>query len=98
MQYPDYITHIQSILTEYMPNETPLTAENADLLGARLLNSDLVNPSPVKKGHHQTVAVYRDAGTWTPVTLHWQTDAEGRIRYVRIHTPRFIKEYGQERF
>ncbi|MFD2171806.1 hypothetical protein [Tumebacillus lipolyticus] len=98
MTYPEYITSIQSILIEFMPDETPLTAEKADQLGERLLSSDQINPNAVKKGFHQTVAVFRDRGTWTPITLHWQTSEEGRIQYARVHTPAFIKEFGQERF
>lgn len=98
MNYPEYLTAIQSILIEYMPNETVLTAEYADLMGARLLETDIQNPNNSKKGYHQTVAVFKDRGVWTPVTLHWQTNEEGRIQYARVHTPSFIKEYGQERF
>ncbi|ASS76401.1 hypothetical protein CIG75_16530 [Tumebacillus algifaecis] len=98
MIYPEYLSAIQSILIEYMPNETVLTKENADEMGARLLASDIINPNLSKKGYHQTVAVFKDRGVWTPVTLHWQTEEEGRILYVRVHTPSFIKEYGKERF
>jgi hypothetical protein len=96
LSYPEYITAIQSILGEYMPNEQVLTAEAADRLGERLLKKlDLLNPGEPKAGHHQTVMVSRQNNQWIPVTLHFRTDAEGRINYVRIHTNRFIREYGQ---
>jgi hypothetical protein len=93
--YPEYITAIQSIVGEYMPNESILTPEAADQLGERLLNLDMVNPHVAKRGHHQTVLVSREHNTWVPVTVHFRTNGEGRIDYVRIHTNRFIKEYGQ---
>ena len=94
LTYPDYITAIQSIVGEYMPNETILTAEASDQLGERLLEHDLLNPNEPKRGHHQTVLVYREKGQWVPVTVHFRTNDAGRIDYVRIHTNRFIKEYG----
>jgi len=96
MEYPQYVTHIQSILSSFMPGESELTREKADELGSHLLALDVVNPNERKRGHHQTVAVYREQGTWSPVTIHWQTDDAGRIRYVRIHAPKFVKEYGEE--
>jgi len=101
MEYPDYITAIQTIVGEYMPNEQELTAEKADELGARLLSLDLINPQEKKTGYHQTVCVYRDrtgfgGGSWVPVTVFFKTNEEGRIVYSRFHTSKFIKEYGQE--
>ncbi len=100
MEYPDYITAIQTIVGEYMPNESALTAEKADELGARLLSLDLINPNQDKKGYHQTVVVYRDqalfGGSWVPVTVVFKTNEEGKIIYTRFHTSKFIKEYGQE--
>jgi ABC-type Fe3+-hydroxamate transport system substrate-binding protein len=99
MTYNEYITSIQTIVGEYMPNETILTVEQADKLAARLLEQqELINPQIPKKGHHQTVLVYRDQNNWIPVTTHWQTNAEGLINYVRIHTNRYIREYGEESF
>lgn len=95
LTYPDYITAVQTIVGEYMPNETILTKEAADQLGERLLTEELVNPHEHKRGHHQTVLVSREKGQWIPVTVHFRTDDTGRIDYVRIHTNRFIKEYGQ---
>lgn len=98
MEYPDYITAIQTIAYEYIPNEEPLTKEGADQLGARLLSLDLINPNPRKAGYHQTVMCYREKGAWIPVTIHFQTREDGTIRYARIHAPNFIKEYGEEAF
>lgn len=95
MEYPDYITAIQTIAQEYMPGESYLTPDKAAELAERLLRLDLVNPNQHKKGHHQTVLVFRESGQWIPVTFHWSTDDAGRIRYVRIHTNKYINEYGQ---
>jgi hypothetical protein len=95
LSYPEYITAVQTILGEYMPNEQVLTAEAADQLGERLLSLDLLNPDAANAGHHQTVLVSRQNNQWIPVTLHFRTDSEGRINYARIHTNRFIREYGQ---
>ena len=99
MTYNEYITNIQTIVGGFMPNETILTPEAADELGARLLaEQELINPLIPKKGHHQTVLVYRDKNNWIPVTTHWQTNEAGLINYVRIHTNRYIREYGEESY
>lgn len=96
MNYPDYITEIQTVASEYMPNEQVLTPENTDALGERLLALDLINPNEPKNGYHQTVLVYRDRNVWVPVTIFFKTGEDGRIRYVRVHTTKYIREYGQE--
>ena len=98
MEYPEYLTAIQTIAYEYIPNEQPLTREASDELGARLLSLELVNPNQRKVGYHQTVMCYRDKGTWTPVTIHFQTSEDGTIRYARVHAPSFVKEYGEEKY
>jgi hypothetical protein len=95
MTYPDYITEIQTIASEYMPNEQVLSPENTDELAARLLSLDLTNPTP-GTAYHQTVLVYRDRNVWVPITVFFKTNAEGRIQYVRVHTSKFVREYGQE--
>ncbi|HEU4964556.1 MAG TPA: hypothetical protein VFV52_11990 [Bacilli bacterium] len=96
MDYPEYITAIQTIAQEYMPNETFLTSDKANELADRLLQLDLLNPNEGKKGHHQTVLVYRENRQWIPVTIHWSTNEQGRIHYVRIHTNKYINEYGEQ--
>jgi len=98
MEYPEYITHIQSIVSEYMPNESELTRPLADELGARLLALDVINPNAGKTGYHQTVVVYREHRTWVPITVFFQTASTGQIQYVRIHAPKFVAEYGEETF
>ncbi|MBL0386751.1 hypothetical protein JJB07_08810 [Tumebacillus sp. ITR2] len=96
MNYQDYVTAIQTIAYEYIPNEQPLTREAADQLGARLLGLDIVNPIPTHTTRHQTVICYREKGNWVPVTIHFQTNDQGTIRYARMHAPSFVKEYGEE--
>ncbi|KEO82872.1 hypothetical protein [Tumebacillus flagellatus] len=99
MDYQDYLTAIQTIAYEYIPNEQPLTREAADQLGARLLGlTEPLNPLPKHTTRHQTVICYREKGNWVPVTIHFQTTPEGTVRYARIHAPSFIKEYGEEQF
>ncbi|MGZ4032444.1 MAG: hypothetical protein ACXVP2_09840 [Tumebacillaceae bacterium] len=95
MTYPEYITEIQTIAGEYMPNEQALTPEKTDELGTRLLSLDLLNPQ-LENSYHQTVLVYRDRNVWVPITVFFKTNAEGRIQYVRVHTSKFVKEYGVE--
>jgi hypothetical protein len=96
MGYSEYVKHVQTIVSEYMPNEQVLTKEKADELAERLLKMETVNPGEPKKGYHQTVVVYREQGTWVPVTVHWKTDENGRVQYVRMHSSMFVREYGQE--
>jgi hypothetical protein len=87
------IEKVQALMDDSVKNDHRLQKEEAAQLAAKIFALEPIKKEDPKRNAHQTVRIHRDNSEWVPITLYMETDENGRIDVIRIHTRYFIEEY-----
>lgn len=93
MNEKQFVDSVQALLEEFIMNDKPLSKEEAGKMADRFFSLGQLSKGEPIRSYHQTVRIHREGGEWVPVTVFFETDEQGQIDSLRIHSRYFIEEF-----